>query len=304
MILCIDDDRDVLSLLEKILSGMDNTIISCVTGEQGLIEARRSQPNLILLDIMMPEMDGYEVCRRLKNDEATKNIPVIFITAKNENEFEDEGLKIGAVDYIRKPFYPSIVKSRVKTQLELKLKTAMLEKMAFLDGLTNIYNRRKFDEMLELESKRAMRSNFPLSLIMIDVDHFKQFNDQYGHAEGDACLRMIAQALQDMLPRSGDLVARYGGEEFAIILPQTDHKGAVYLAAQLIKGIRKLQMFPDHSQSAVHVTISIGVATVIPGRNNVTPLQLIEGADAMLYLAKQNGRNQYQGKDLSSAAGV
>ncbi|MEN6358775.1 MAG: diguanylate cyclase [Smithella sp.] len=304
MILCIDDDRDVLSLLEKILSGMDNTIISCVTGEQGLIEARRSQPNLILLDIMMPDMDGYEVCRRLKNDEATKNIPVIFITAKDENEFEDEGLKIGAVDYIRKPFYPSIVKSRVKTQLELKLKTAMLEKMAFLDGLTNIYNRRKFDEMLELESKRAMRSNFPLSLIMIDVDHFKQFNDQYGHAEGDACLRMIAQALQDMLPRSGDLVARYGGEEFAIILPQTDHKGAVHLAASLIKGIRKLQMFPDHSQSAVHVTISIGVATVIPGRNNVTPLQLIEGADAMLYLAKQNGRNQYQGKDLSSAAGV
>jgi diguanylate cyclase (GGDEF)-like protein len=304
MILCIDDDRDVLSLLEKILSGMDNTIISCVTGEQGLIEARRSQPNLILLDIMMPDMDGYEVCRRLKNDEVTKNIPVIFITAKNENEFEDEGLKIGAVDYIRKPFYPSIVKSRVKTQLELKLKTAMLEKMAFLDGLTNIYNRRKFDEMLELESKRAMRSNFPLSLIMIDVDHFKQFNDQYGHAEGDACLRMIAQALQDMLPRSGDLVARYGGEEFAIILPQTDHKGAVHLAASLIKGIGKLQMFPDHSQSAVHVTISIGVATVIPGRNNVTPLQLIEGADAMLYLAKQNGRNQYQGKDLSSAAGV
>jgi len=304
MILCIDDDRDVLSLLEKILSGMDNTIISCVTGEQGLIEARRSRPNLILLDIMMPDMDGYEVCRRLKNDEATKNIPVIFITAKDENEFEDEGLKIGAVDYIRKPFYPSIVKSRVKTQLELKLKTAMLEKMAFLDGLTNIYNRRKFDEMLELESKRAMRSNFPLSLIMIDVDHFKQFNDQYGHAEGDACLRMIAKALQDMLPRSGDVVARYGGEEFAIILPQTDHKGAVHLAAHLIKGIRKLQMFPDHSRSAVHVTISIGVATVIPGRNNVTPLQLIEGADAMLYLAKQNGRNQYQGKDLSSAAGV
>jgi len=104
MILCIDDDRDVLSLLEKILSGMDNTIISCVTGEQGLIEARRSRPNLILLDIMMPDMDGYEVCRRLKNDEATKNIPVIFITAKDENEFEDEGLKIGAVDYIRKPF--------------------------------------------------------------------------------------------------------------------------------------------------------------------------------------------------------
>ncbi|MBP7137586.1 MAG: diguanylate cyclase [Syntrophaceae bacterium] len=304
MILCIDDDRDVLNLLEKILSGMDHTIISCITGEQGLIAARRDQPDLILLDIMMPEMDGYEVCRRLKNDEATKNIPIIFITAKNENKSEDEGLKIGAVDYIRKPFYSSIVKSRVKTHLELKLKTDMLEKMAFLDGLTNICNRRKFDEMLELESKRAMRNKFPLSLIMIDVDHFKQFNDQFGHAEGDACLRMIAKALQDMLTRSGDLVARYGGEEFVVILPQTDHKGAVHLAAQLVRGIRKLQMFPDHSQPAVHVTISAGVATAIPGRDHITPLQLIEGADAMLYLAKQKGRNQYQGKDLSSAAGV
>ena len=131
MILCIDDDRDVLSLLEKILSGMDQTIISCVTGEQGLIEARRGQPDLILLDIMMPEMDGYEVCRRLKNDEATKNIPIIFITAKNENKSEEEGLKIGAVDYIRKPFYSSIVKSRVKTHLELKLKTDMLKKWPF-----------------------------------------------------------------------------------------------------------------------------------------------------------------------------
>ncbi|MCX5849312.1 MAG: diguanylate cyclase [Deltaproteobacteria bacterium] len=297
-ILCIDDDSDILKLLGKLLSGAGYTIISAVDGKQGLIEARSRKPGLILLDITMPRMDGYEVCRRLKDEDATKDIPIIFITAKNEDEDEAKGLKMGAVDYIRKPFYPPIVKSRIRTQMDLKLKTDMLERLVAIDGLTNIYNRRKFDETLELEWKRAVRSKRPLSLIMSDVDHFKGYNDHYGHAAGDDCLRRVSRGLKDMLQRPADLLARYGGEEFAVILPETDYNGAIYIAATLINGIGELNISYPHSPVAGYVTISIGVATAITGNNGGTPLQLIEAADSMLYAAKENGRNQFQGKKI------
>jgi len=301
-ILCIDDDRDILKLLEKNLSGEGYAVITAVNGMQGLIEARSRKPDLILLDVIMPGMDGYEVCRRLKGEEATKNFPIIFITAKNEDEDEAKGLKMGAVDYIRKPFYLPIVRSRVRTQLDLKLKTDILERLVDIDGLTNIYNRRRFDKTLELEWKRARRNKFPLSLIMSDLDHFKGYNDNYGHAAGDDCLRRVSRGLKNMLQRPADLLARYGGEEFAVILPETDYNGAIYIAAMLIKGIGDLNISYSHSPVAVHVTISIGVATSIAGINCDTPQQLIEAADFMLYAAKENGRNQFQSKDLSLAA--
>lgn len=297
-ILCIDDDRDILNLLEKILAGAGYTVITAANGRQGISEALIRKPNLILLDIVMPGMDGYEVCKKIKDKEETKNIPVIFITAKKEDEDEAKGLKIGAVDYIRKPFYPPIVKSRVRTQLDLKLKTDMLEKLVSIDGLTNIYNRRKFDETLKLEWKRAMRNKLPLSLIMSDIDHFKGYNDHYGHTAGDDCLRRVSQGLKNLLQRPADLLARYGGEEFAVILPETDYKGAIYISAILLKGIEDLNISYPHSPIVGHVTISIGIATSIPGKNCNTPLQLIEAADSMLYVAKQNGRNQSQGKNL------
>jgi diguanylate cyclase (GGDEF)-like protein len=298
-ILCIDDDRDILNLLEKILAGAGYTIFTASDGKQGLIEARNRKPDLILLDIVMPGMDGYEVCKKIKDREETKNIPVIFITAKKEDEDEAKGLKMGAVDYIRKPFYPPIIKSRIRTQLDLKLKTDMLERLVSIDGLTNIYNRRKFDETLKLEWKRSMRNNRPLSLIMSDVDHFKGYNDHYGHAAGDDCLRRVSRGMKDILQRPADLLARYGGEEFAVILPETDYKGAIYIATTLTNGIGDLNISYPHSPIVGHVTISIGVVTSIPGKNCDTPLQLIEAADSMLYVAKQSGRNQFQGKDLS-----
>jgi diguanylate cyclase (GGDEF)-like protein len=302
VILCIDDDRDMLNLLEKILAGAGYKVITAGDGRQGLIEASNRKPDLILLDVTMPGMDGYEVCRKMKEGEATKDVPIIFITAKQQDADEDKGLKMGAVDYIRKPFYPPIVKSRVRTQLELKLKTEMLERLAAIDGLTNIYNRRKFDETLELEWKRSMRNNLPLSLIMSDVDHFKGYNDNYGHASGDDCLRMVSKRLKDMLQRPADFLARYGGEEFAVILPETDYNGAIYIATTLVTGIEDLKISYAHSPVAGHVTISIGVATSIPGKNCETSLHLIEAADSMLYVAKQNGRNQFCSKDLSVAA--
>ena len=270
-ILCIDDDRDILKLLEKNLSGEGYAVITAVNGMQGLIEARSRKPDLILLDVIMPGMDGYKVCRRLKGEEATKNLPIIFITAKNEDEDEAKGLKMGAVDYIRKPFYLPIVRSRVRTQLDLKLKTDILERLVDIDGLTNIYNRRRFDKTLELEWKRARRNKFPLSLIMSDLDHFKGYNDHYGHAAGDDCLRRVSRGLKDMLQRPADLLARYGGEEFAVILPETDYNGTIYIAAALTKGIGDMNISYSHSPVAGYVTISIGVATAIPGRNCDTP---------------------------------
>lgn len=302
VILCIDDDRDMLNLLEKILAGAGYKVITAGDGRQGLIEASNRKPDLILLDVTMPGMDGYEVCRKMKEEEATKDIPIIFITAKQQDADEDKGLQMGAADYVRKPFYPPIVKSRVRTQLDLKSKTDMLERLAAIDGLTNIYNRRKFDETLDLEWKRAMRNKIPLSLIMSDVDHFKGYNDNYGHASGDDCLRSVSQGLKDMLQRPADLLARYGGEEFAVILPETDYNGAIYIATTLVTGIGNLNIPYAHSPVAGHVTISIGVATSIPGKNCETPLQLIEAADSMLYAAKGNGRNQFRAKDLSVAA--
>ncbi len=298
-ILCIDDDHDILTLLEKILIGAGYAVITASNGKQGLRETLTRKPDLILLDIVMPDMDGYEVCKKIKDKEETKNIPIIFITAKKEDEDEAKGLKIGAVDYIRKPFYPPIIKSRIRTQLDLKLKTDMLERLVSIDGLTNIYNRRKFDETLKLEWKRAMRNNSPLSLIMSDIDHFKGYNDHYGHTTGDDCLRRVSQEMKNLLQRPADLLARYGGEEFAVILPETDYNGAIYISTILLNGIEDLNISYPHSPIAGHVTISIGVVTSIPGKNCDTPLQLIEIADSMLYVAKQNGRNQIQGKDLS-----
>jgi diguanylate cyclase (GGDEF)-like protein len=301
LILCIDDDHDILNLLERILAADNYTVITAADGRQGLDLARSRRPDLILLDVVMPEIDGYEVCRMLKDDNDTVNIPIIFITAKNENEDEYTGLKMGAVDYIRKPFYPPIVKARVKTQADLKLKTDLLESLAAIDGLTNISNRRKFDEMIAIEWKRAVRGNYPLSLIMIDVDFFKQYNDNYGHAAGDDCLRRIAQGLRNMLLRPSDLPCRYGGEEFAVILPETDFRGATDVSAKLVEGIGKLNIPHEHSPAAGHVTISAGATTSIPGNNCETPRQLLEMADSMLYLAKQKGRNRFQGNDLSTS---
>ncbi|KUG21722.1 diguanylate cyclase/phosphodiesterase domain 1 (ggdef) [hydrocarbon metagenome] len=298
-ILCIDDDSDILNLLEKILSGIGYNVIKAADGKQGISEALTRKPDLILLDIVMPGMDGYEICKKIKDKEETKNIPIIFITAKKEDEDEAKGLKIGAVDYIRKPLYPPIIKSRIRTQLDLKLKTDMLERLVSIDGLTNIYNRRKFDETLKLEWKRALRNNRHLSLIMSDIDHFKGYNDHYGHTAGDDCLRRVSQGLKNLLQRPADLLARYGGEEFAVILPETDYNGAIYISKFLLKGIEDLNISYPHSPVVGHVTISIGIATSIPGKNCDTPLHLIEAADSMLYVAKQNGRNQIQGKDLS-----
>jgi diguanylate cyclase (GGDEF)-like protein len=257
------------------------------------IAASDDPPDVILLDVMMPEMDGYEVCRRLKNDPETKDIPVIFVTAKSSSEDEVLGLNIGAVDYITKPFSIPVVKARVRTQVQLKVRTELLERLAMVDGLTGIANRRSFDQNLEHEWKRATRNALPISVVMIDIDHFKNYNDNYGHGAGDVCLQQVAGALRSVIQRPADLVARYGGEEFAALLPETDVQGAEMIASAMREAVSNLKLPHEHSPVADHITVSLGHAT---GYNEfgASPRKLVDAADDALYKAKESGRNRVQ----------
>lgn len=297
-ILIVDDIPVNVALLAAILS-KDHNVLSATSGEMALDMAAREQPDLILLDIMMPGMDGHEVCRRLKSSETTKNIPVIFVTAKSSAEDEAYGFDLGAVDYITKPFHIPVVKARVRNHLSLKVKTDLLEEIAHIDGLTNIPNRRRFDETLENEWGRALRSKSPLSLIITDIDYFKGFNDYYGHAGGDQCLYSVAMALSSLMHRSSDMVARYGGEEFVAILPGTDLNGAATLAEYWRSVIEAMQI--PHAKSGIsdYVTVSVGYASTIPSKDQL-PYVLLGVADEMLYQAKDSGRNRICGKQMES----
>lgn len=290
-ILIVDDERQNIKVLTEFLR-KDYKIMASKTGEQALNAVfGPSPPDLILLDIMMPEIDGYEVCRRLKADSRSMHIPVIFITALDSSDDEAKGFQLGAVDYITKPFKPIIVKARVRTHIQLKRKTDLLERMASIDGLTEIPNRHNFDLTLEKELRRRIRNNALLSLILLDVDFFKKYNDHYGHAEGDNCLRRVAKALAGCVRRVSDFVARYGGEEFVIILPETDRTGAIEIAEEVRLAVIGLNITHATSDIADHVSVSLGVATV-SGDQPVSPVDVIKEADAALYKAKASGRNR------------
>ena len=290
-ILVVDDSADNIDILISMLRD-DYMVAVARNGTKALQMACKNPPDLILLDIMMPEMDGYEVCRQLKANDATKNVPIIFVTALHEAMDEVRAFNIGAADYITKPFQPIVVKTRIKTQLNLKEKTDMLESMVSLDGLTNINNRRKFDHTLDQEWKRAVRSGEPLSLIMMDIDNFKQYNDNYGHTKGDDCLKMVVKCIKDNLNRPGDFLARYGGEEFVVLLPGTNLQGAKKVAETLREAVANLNVAHEYSEAAPYVTISSGVACKRPQKGEQEKEKFIRQADDMLYKSKNAGRNQ------------
>jgi len=290
-ILLVDDSTTNLRILGEILSS-DYDILIATSGETALEIAQDPEPpDLILMDVKMPGMDGYTACRILKEDDNTCNIPVIFITAIEGAQAEMKGLELGAVDYITKPYFAQAVRARVKNHLALKQHADTLEDLAFLDGLTGIANRRQFDQQLEKEWRRMMRQVAPLSLLMIDIDHFKRFNDHYGHGVGDDCLRLVARTIASIIKRPGDLAARYGGEEFAVILPDTDEKGARVVAEAIRLAVESLKLPHASSPVADHITISLGVTSNIPGRHENVQ-DLVNAADRALYRAKSAGRNQ------------
>ena len=292
-ILIVGDNTDVRDLIAT-LFGATHVILTAHSGKTGLAMAITETPDLILLDVKMPDMDGFAVCGRLKSSAETENIPVIFLTEKTGEEYELAGLCAGGIDYISTSIAPPVVEARIRNHLSQKSLLDKLQIMSAVDALTGIPNRRRFDEYIDQEWRRAQRNKYPLSLLMIDIDHFKKYNDKYGHQKGDECLRLVAQEIKQHPRRPSDMVARYGGEEFSIILPDTPLEAALTLADRIRSGVSGLNLEHLDSDLFGHITISIGVATRVP-EDDHTMLSLIETADKNLYTAKRGGRNSVTG---------
>lgn len=289
-LLVVDDDKHNRLLLAQLLQD-DYRILLAKNGQQGFDRAREHLPDLILLDVLMPEMDGFSMIRLLKENDATRQIPVIFISSLDSVDNEALGLELGAVDYVAKPFSPSILRVRVRNHLQLVHQRRLLEELALIDSLTEIANRRRFVEHFEQEWRRCLRSMTTLSLMMIDVDHFKQFNDTYGHAAGDIVLKQVARTIRAELRRPADLVARYGGEEFVVVVPEIGVAGAQLLAEQIRASIEAQRIPHAEAAGAAWVTVSIGGATCTPNDAEASA-ELFCRADNALYEAKHAGRNR------------
>lgn len=289
-VLVVDDVPTNIRLLARVLAS-EHDVVAATSGADALRLAELQPPDLVLLDVEMPGMDGYAVCRRLKESAVTSAIPVIFVTARTDEADEIEGLSLGAVDYITKPFREAIVKARVRTHLELKRYRDLLQDRSYIDGLTGVPNRRRFDEFLSRALAGAQRGLSPIGLLLIDVDHFKAYNDSLGHLAGDEALRRVAAELARGSRRETDLPARYGGEEFALVMPGTDAEFAEAAAERLRQRVQELALPHPTSATADCVTVSIGLACLGAGEP-ATPTELIERADRALYRAKKDGRNR------------
>jgi diguanylate cyclase (GGDEF)-like protein len=296
-ILVVDDETINLQMINNALSS-EYEILAAKNGQQAIDIATRQMPDLILLDIVLPDISGHEVCQSLKSDESTQHIPIIFVTGQNKPEDELIGLELGAVDYFRKPFMIPLLKVRVKNQVELIHKTRALEQMVWLDGLTGISNRRHFDTRYKDACKYAQRNKRSLCLLLLDIDFFKQFNDFYGHAKGDVVLKQVAQELKLGAARPLDLVARYGGEEFVILLTDATETEGALVAEKVRERIEALAI--PHEKSAIHgvVTISVGVTTSWPDGIAFDAEAFLDTADRCLYQAKDAGRNTVVSTDF------
>ena len=291
-IFVVDDMTTTLLLIHDLLKDTYEVKIA-KSGTKALeILESSNDIDLILLDIEMPDMNGYDVCKRIKNNETIKNIPIIFITGRTSQEDEEYGLNLGAIDYITKPFNKAIVKLRIKNYLDLKIKNDMLEKLSMYDGLTNIRNRRFFDETFEKTFSEIKRDKKSLAVLMIDIDFFKPYNDNYGHGQGDETLRKVAKALEKTIKRASDFVARYGGEEFVILLKDINKDGVEAVANNLLNAVRELKITHEFSKIEKYVTVSIGVS-YYNSSSDITKLELLLKADETLYNVKNSGRNNF-----------
>ena len=290
VLLVVDDQPLHIQSLYRVFQG-DCEVFMATSGEQALAQCRQQLPDLILLDVVMPGMDGLTVCRTLKEDKSTADIPILFVTAHSGDDEETEALDAGAVDFISKPINPPVVRARVRTHLTLKAQSDILRAMAYVDGLTGLPNRRYFDEEFRNEWRRGQRSGLPLAVMIFDVDFFKRYNDHYGHQEGDLCLKKVAKFLCAFPGRGHDRVARYGGEEFTCLLPECDQDGGRSKAEVIRSGIEALKIPHIDSSVSDYVTVSIGLAAMIPHPNR-SPEALLAQADVALYQAKRAGRNR------------
>ena len=315
IVLLVDDQMMVSEGIRRMLMSESDIIFHyCNDPSQALEKVIAVQPTVILQDLIMPDIDGYALVDAYRDNEKTKNIPVIVLSTKEDPEDKSLAFARGANDYLVKlPDKIELIarirahsknyltqlqrdeafKTLRELQSELKKNNDELKKLSSLDGLTGIANRRSFDEFIDKECLRSARENSTLSLILIDIDFFKPFNDNYGHLAGDGCLRQVAVALDEVVQRPADLVARYGGEEFAVVLPNTDIQGAEKLAKKLCEKIRSLKIPHEFSEVTNHITVSLGITSGV-AYEGISPSDLILQADKALYLAKELGRNCYK----------
>jgi diguanylate cyclase (GGDEF)-like protein len=294
-ILIVDDAMENVQVLYQALRD-EQDVLFALDGPTAIEIARQQMPDLILLDAVMPGMDGYAVCAALRATPEVQDIPIMFVTALNQPEDETRALEAGAVDFISKPFNVAVVRARVRTQLTVKRQADAMRELTLTDALTGVANRRHFNDTLELEWRRCARSGMPLAAIMIDIDHFKRYNDAYGHQAGDLCLQQVAAAMKRCAARPQDLLARYGGEEFILLLPQEGLAGATAGARRILDEVDALALPHAASPTSSVVSVSMGVAAIAPGET-ADPDLLIRSADEQLYRAKQHGRNRYSVAD-------
>lgn len=303
-ILIVDDDSSVVIALHKVLQDIGR-IRFASTASQALEMINGTRPDLILLDVELPDINGLKLCIMLKQDVETASIPVLFITSKIETGFEEKVFDAGASDFITKPLKPRVVAARVQTHLSYHKALVQLNKLAHTDSLSGLANRLSFDEQLDIEFRRARRQQEPLSIVMIDIDEFKKYNDYFGHVAGDDCIKAIGRGLNKITKRPADFAARFGGEEFSLILPNTDKKGAKVLIGSLMSTISDLAI--KHAPEAIYpiVTVSVGFSTLEPMQcdfSTIAPLDVVSAADKALYQSKHDGRNRYsyQALEVSS----
>ena len=288
-VLIVDDEKINLMILSKIL-GSEYTIYTATNGANAIEKAQEFSPDLILLDIVMPDMDGYQTLSGIKNCETIRDIPVIIISGLGSDEDEEKGLALDAADYISKPFSEKIVLLRVRNQIQIVNHLRTIERLSMLDQLTQIPNRRSFDERIDMEWKKAIREKTPISILILDVDKFKTFNDTYGHQQGDVVLQTVAKIPAQSLKRPSDFNARWGGEEFVVLLPNTMLDGAMAIAEKIRGDIEKADI-PHDNGSPLKVTVSIGVNSLVP-QPGAFVATFISSADNALYAAKDAGRNR------------
>jgi diguanylate cyclase (GGDEF)-like protein len=307
LILIVDDDLFMRKILVRYLERENYRVVEAVDGLEALKIYQECQPDIILLDAMMPVLDGFECCSRLQQLPNGDHTPVLIITALEDRKSVDRAYAVGASDYVTKPIHWAVLRQRVRRLLDqanlrhqieaanqqLAVVVKELQRLVTIDGLTQVANRRCLDEYLDQECKRSQREQIPISLVLCDIDFFKNYNDNYGHQEGDHCLQEVAQAIGKSINRPADLVARYGGEEFAIVLPNTDDEGGMNVALRATEIVRSLHLPHSHSKAAPNVTISCGVATLFPSTHfqATNLIDLLKAADRALYVAKAEGRN-------------
>ncbi len=302
----IDDTPENVQVLADSLA--DNYGVRfALSGMEGIDLVKNVLPDLVLLDVMMPEMDGYEVCARLKNEPTTRDIPIIFVTARNDPSSESRALAAGAVDFVHKPVNRDVLLARVRTHVALKRHIDQLRELATTDPLTGLANRRVLYEQLNDEWSRSTRRYMLLATLIVDIDHFKDYNDYYGHLMGDSCLQQVAGAISSSAARAGELVARYGGEEFAVLLPNTSVAEALATGERICQRVMELAIPHKASAVAEQVTVSVGLAVACPCYGAPpselqvdcltlsyipSPDALLHAADLALYTAKRQGRNR------------